>query len=84
MKKHNKKQILNQDAKKQEAQPKNVTTLKLGHFQLNTSSFWLTLVCILCGFILFQCAANIFMYNKIMGEFLKHENEIVKTIIEKK
>lgn len=83
MKKHSKKKILKQEDKKQEVQPKNVTTLKLGHFQLNTSSFWLTLVCILCGFILFQCAANIFMYNKIMSKFLEHENELVKTIIKK-
>lgn len=87
MKKHDKKKSLDKNNEQKQVvakQPKGVTTLKFGHFQLNTSSFWLTLVCILCGFILFQCSANIFMYNKIMGEFLKHENELIKMIVEKR
>lgn len=72
----------NPEQLKEEQVQKHLTTLKLGHFQLNTSSFWITVICILCMFLVIQLSVNIFMYNKIMNAFLMHENRLVETIMQ--
>ena len=58
-----------------------VTTLKLGNFSLSTPSFWITVICILCMFILMQIAINIHMYNRIMTRFLEHEERILGFVV---
>jgi len=57
------------------------TSLKIGHFQLNTSSFWITVICILCMFLLCHTCINLYMYNKIMTKFIEHEDSMLKTIV---
>ncbi len=61
------------------------TTLKLGkYFQLNTPSFWTTLVCVLCTFVFFQTIATLFIFSKMTEKMLQHEEALIELILKKK
>ena len=65
-----------------EPEQQKVTTLRFGHFSLSTPSFWITVICILCMFMIMQIMINIYMYNKIMTRFLDHEERVMETVIQ--
>lgn len=52
--------------------------LKVGYFQLQTKSFWISLVSILCLFLLAVIWTNIIAYNKLITKFLEHEEKILQ------
>lgn len=52
--------------------------LKVGYFQLQTKSFWISLVSILCLFLLAVIWTNIIAYNKIINKFLEHEQKTIE------
>jgi hypothetical protein len=66
--------IKNDDTK----QDQNV--LKVGYFQLQTKSFWISLVSILCLFLLAVIWTNIITYNRMIEKFLSHEEKILEII----
>lgn len=53
-------------------------TLKLGLFQLQTKSFWISLISILCIFLLSILYVNFYFYNKTIDRLLQHEETILK------
>jgi flagellar basal body-associated protein FliL len=53
-------------------------TLKLGLFQLQTKSFWISLISILCIFLLSILYVNFYFYNKTIDRLLQHEEIILK------
>jgi len=60
---------------------KALTTLKLGHFQLSTPSFWITVICILCMFLFLQISTTIYMFNKMTEKFMTHEEKLIELIV---
>lgn len=52
----------------------DVNNIKLGHFQLQTKSFWLALVSLLCIFLLLSFYLNV----KLMNDVMKHEETMIK------
>jgi hypothetical protein len=69
-----------QDTKDEELTKSEQNVLKVGYFQLQTKSFWISLVSILCLFLLAVIWSNIYAYNKMITKILEHEEIIVKTI----
>lgn len=53
--------------------------LKFGQFQLQTKSFWISLISILCLFLLSMICINYYFYNKIIDRVLTHEETIFKS-----
>ena len=53
--------------------------LKFGVFQLQTKSFWVSLISILCLFLLIMIYVNYYFYNKTIDRILQHEETILKT-----
>ena len=64
-----------------ENEPKH-TTLKIGHFQLNTSSFWISVICILCMFLIWHVGMKLYMYNKLLTKFADHEEKVIKMMLD--
>jgi hypothetical protein len=58
----------------------NENTLKLGLFQLQTKSFWISLISILCLFLVIMTYVNYYFYNKTIDRVLQHEETIIKSI----
>jgi hypothetical protein len=58
----------------------NENTLKLGLFQLQTKSFWISLISILCLFLVIMTYVNYYFYNKTIDRALQHEETIIKSI----
>lgn len=58
-----------------------VHNVKVGSFQLQTKSFWLTLVSLLTAFIFFFCYANISLYYKLSKEVMEHDEKLLDEII---
>ena len=54
--------------------------LKVGQFQLQTKSFWIGLISILCLFLLSMICINYYFYNKIIDRVLTHEETILKSV----
>ena len=52
--------------------------LKFGVFQLQTKSFWVSLISILCLFLLIMIYVNYYFYNKTIDRILQHEETILK------
>ena len=60
-------------------QPDDDNVLKFGVFQLQTKSFWVSLISILCLFLLIMIYVNYYFYNKTIDRILQHEETILKT-----
>lgn len=67
--------------KKPTKSQEKTTTLKLGHFQLSTPSFWTTLVCILCLFLFLQTAMTIYMFDHMVEKLSATQLKLVETIL---
>ena len=63
---------------KNDSESLNQNVLKVGYFQLQTKSFWISLVSILCLFLLAVIWTNIITYNKMIEKFLSHEEKILE------
>jgi hypothetical protein len=63
---------------KNDAESLNQNVLKVGYFQLQTKNFWISLVSILCLFLLAVIWTNIITYNKMIEKFLSHEEKILE------
>ena len=59
-------------------QPDDDNVLKFGVFQLQTKSFWVSLISILCLFLLIMIYVNYYFYNKTIDRILQHEETILK------
>lgn len=55
-------------------------TLKFGMFQLQTKSFWISLISILCLFLIGMICINYYFYNKTLDRLLQHEETILKNV----
>ena len=55
--------------------------LKIGTFQLQTKSFWITLVSLLTSFLVFSIYVNIRFYYKTAKDVMDHDEKLVQTII---
>lgn len=74
------KQVLKKPDTKIEEIKNEQNMLKVGYFQLQTKSFWLSLISILCLFLLGLIWTNILFYNKIIERFLLHEEKIIEIL----
>lgn len=73
----NNKTIKRKSSIKKQSDDDNV--LKFGVFQLQTKSFWVSLISILCLFLLIMIYVNYYFYNKTIDRILQHEETILKT-----
>lgn len=56
--------------------------IKIGKtFQLQTKSFWISLVCVLCLFLLSICSLNIYFYFKTTKILVEHEDKIFELVV---
>ena len=59
-----------------------VHNIKLGKtFQLQTKSFWISLVCILCIFLLTFCSISVYLSLKTMKMTMEHEEKILELLV---
>lgn len=59
----------------------SVNNIKLGRFQLQTKSFWLSFVSLMIIFLLAMVCTNMYFYNKMIKLFLNHEDAMMQTVI---
>ena len=71
--------ITNTKRKSQIKKQEDDNVLKFGVFQLQTKSFWVSLISILCLFLLIMIYVNYYFYNKTIDRILQHEETILKT-----
>ena len=55
-----------------------INNIKFGNFQLQTKSFWISLVSILCIFLLLFCYLN----TKTLEKMFEHEEKMFKIMID--
>lgn len=60
----------------------DIHNIKIGKtFQLQTKSFWISLVSILCIFLLALCSFNLFFCLKTTRIVMEHEEKLLETIM---
>lgn len=69
-----KKNILNPE------ENQSINNIKFGHFQLQTKSFWISIISIISAFILSVIYLTLSFHFKYMDRLLKHQEILIQSI----
>lgn len=75
------KEIKKNESKNEDEKINYENVLKIGYFQLQTKSFWISLISILCLFVLTIIIINFYFYNKTIDIVFDHEESIIKLVL---
>lgn len=70
--------------KKIEKDDASINNIKIGHFQLQTKSFWISVISIICSFILITLYMILNINFKYLNKMLEQQEKLIEIIIDSK